>query len=343
MPDQPLALTDGAIALDGAVSVQQRDAGLVPWRMPAGDRALAESPLLQRQFDTAGVRLSFQSDTASLAVDLDPEVGHPAQEAQGQWTVDLLVDGQRHDRQQRPRERTVFTFENLPSGTHRLAVYLPHVSPTLVRGVWIDDDAIAEPAPPRPRWITHGSSITQCGQAEGPSETWPALVGERFGLDHTNLGFGGQCKLDTVMARCIRDMPADCLSLCLGINAMGDYTERTFRQAVLNMILTVRDGHPATPLVVISPIYSPDREADPSPTGMTLQKQRQQIADAVEQLQQRGDAALHYVDGLDLFGADYLDYMPDRLHPDAEGIRLLADNVAEHVMPRFGLEPAAAK
>ena len=64
-----------------------------------------------------------------------------------------------------------------------------------------------------------------------------------------SLGFGGQAVLDESLSRLIRDLPADAISLKLGINVHnhGCHGLRSFGQAVLGAILTIRDGHPTTP------------------------------------------------------------------------------------------------
>ena len=68
-----------------------------------------------------------------------------------------------------------------------------------------------------------------------------------------------------MIARMIRDLPADFLSMKVGINIQGGNTlnERTFRAAIIGFVQIVREKHPDTPFAVISPIYSPPRETTP--------------------------------------------------------------------------------
>jgi len=80
----------------------------------------------------------------------------------------------------------------------------------------------------------------------------------------------------------------------------------------------------------------------PSPNGNTLQRMRHQVADAVEKLRAHGDEHLHYVSGMDIYGPEHLEYMPDELHPSDQGQYPLANGIATRVMPRFGLQPVAA-
>ena len=90
---------------------------------------------------------------------------------------------------------------------------------------------------------------------------------------------------------------------------------RTFRPAVIGFVHIVREKHPDTPLVVISPIFSPPRETTPNAAESTLTQMRVEVAEAVDAMQDRGDTNLHYVDGLDLFGPDLAHLLPDDLHP----------------------------
>ncbi|HEV2123154.1 MAG TPA: GDSL-type esterase/lipase family protein [Chloroflexota bacterium] len=182
--------------------------------------------------------------------------------------------------------------------------------------------------------------MTQCAAAASPTQTWTAIVARERGLNLTCFGFGGQCHIEPMVARLIRDLPADYISLCLGINVYGarSLTARTFRPAVLGFIAIVRERHPDIPLVVISPIVSAPRETEPNQAGLSLALMRQEIAEAVEALRAHGDEALHYVDGLRIFGPDLQHLQPDQVHPDAEGYRVLARNFLREVaVPHFNI------
>jgi lysophospholipase L1-like esterase len=181
----------------------------------------------------------------------------------------------------------------------------------------------------RPRWITYGSSITQCRGAASPTQTWPAIVSQALDYNLTCMGFGGECHLDSMVARTIRDTPADVISLCLGINVYGgaSLSPRTFRPAVIGFVQTIREGHPDTPLIVMSPIVSPPREETANVVGFDLPWMRQEIATAVRTLVDNGDAHIHYVDGLQILGPEHAHLLPDNLHPNAEGYKLMGNNI----------------
>ena len=83
----------------------------------------------------------------------------------------------------------------------------------------------------------------------------------------------------------IRELPPDYLSLKLGINVhnAASMNIRTFRPAVIGFVHIVREKHPDTPLVVISPIFSPPRETTPNAAESTLTQMRVEVAEAVRQ------------------------------------------------------------
>ena len=153
----------------------------------------------------------------------------------------------------------------------------------------------------------------------------------------TSLGYGGQCHADPFIARLIRDLPADFISVKIGINIHGAASlgPRAFRPAVLGTIATIRDGHPHTPFAVCSPIWGHDRETTPNAVGLTLEQMRVEVAEAVEAFKRRGDDHIYYIDGLKLFDESLAEYLPDNLHPDATGYVRLGQNFLKEV---FGVQ-----
>eukprot|EP00747_Dinoflagellata_sp_TGD_P085464 gnl/TRDRNA2_/TRDRNA2_162898_c3_seq2.p1 gnl/TRDRNA2_/TRDRNA2_162898_c3~~gnl/TRDRNA2_/TRDRNA2_162898_c3_seq2.p1 ORF type:complete len:162 (-),score=20.74 gnl/TRDRNA2_/TRDRNA2_162898_c3_seq2:14-499(-) len=140
--------------------------------------------------------------------------------------------------------------------------------------------------------------------------------------------------MDQLMARQIRDMPADCISLKLAINSTTVLSERTFASTVLGFLLTIRDGHPTTPIVIVSPIICPSLEDDVHPADLKLfsflplRQMRRQLADLVSKLQLAGDHHVFYLNGLELFGERDLPNLPDGVHPNGDGYELMGRRFA---------------
>ncbi|MGI5149686.1 GDSL-type esterase/lipase family protein [Plantactinospora sp. CA-294935] len=317
-PDAP-GIWRGSLAWTG------EDGAWQPWRLPPDRVDTAHAPdLVLRARMAAGVRATVRTDATALelrVIALDDEVA----------PVDVLVDGALWRREPLGAGATTSRV-TLPPGTKVVEVWLPQYGEARVGPLILHGATTAEPTGDDGdfRWVTYGSSITQCRTASGPSETWPALVARRLGWDLTCLGFSGECHLDPIAARAIADTRANLISLCLGINVYGrgSFGPRTLAGQVSGFIQTVRDAHPGVPVVVISPITSPSRERLPNAATMTLEDVRGAVGDAVAVLRLRGEARLHLVDGPSVLGPDEAHLLPDGLHPNADGYRLMAERLA---------------
>lgn len=250
-------------------------------------------------------------------------------------------------------EATVIRFELGGDGSRPrpVTLWMPHTDTVEIRDSRAD--AVLEPMPisAQPRWWHHGSSVSQCIEAATPLGVWPVAASRALGVDVTNLGFAANAHLDPFVARAMRDSGADLLSFKIGINIVGGDTmkRRTFIPAVHGFLDTIREGAPSTPILVISPIFCPFHEDLPGPTlrdpvsgeaqgsavpppgidgpPLTLRSVRDILRGIVAQ-RSDSDSALFYLDGLDLFGEDDVDELPDGLHPSPAGYLRMADRFA---------------
>lgn len=317
---------DPRITWQGAISFHTTDDWIMPWRLPYESRGLYPvDALLDRAAMPAGVRISFNSDTTSVLVSMSLKSEDPQ-------FLDVYCDGEMFASLLASEDR--LSVSGLPAGEKLIELWLPQHGEVRISSIQIDDGATISPYDDeRPKWVTYGSSITHCRAAQSPSLTWPAIVAREHGLNLTCLGYGGNCHLEPMVARMIRDLPADFLSMKAGINIYGadSLSIRTFKSAIIGFVNIVREKHPDTPFAIASPIFSPPRETTKNNVDFTLSDMRQEVAEAVEALKAHGDGNVYYVDGLSLFGSDLAHMLPDELHPDAEGYKLLAQNFLNEV------------
>ncbi len=363
--------------LRGALDLERTEHGLLPHRLPARARAQNTNPqLAMAEAQPSGVRLVFR--TAATAVELDtlrtkrdyvgvpsrPDGlydllvdGRPAGQASGTGGNVLTIDMATWDGEVTPGPVGTVRFTGLPAGEKDVEIWLPHNETTEL--VALRTDAPVEPAPDRGRrvWLHHGSSISHGSDAASPTAIWPAIAASLGGVELVNLGFGGSAMLDPFTARAMRDTPADLISVKMGINIVnGDVMRlRAFGPAMHGFLDTIRDGHPDTPLLVVSPIHCAIHEDTTGPTApdlseiskgrllfaamgdpaekaagkLTLGVIREELARIVRQ-RAADDPNLHYLDGLDLYGeSDAAGLpLPDHVHPDAATHR--------HIGERFG-------
>jgi hypothetical protein len=341
MEESPLDLMNGAIAWEGAVSVEVTAEGVHPWRLPWRELELFHPGVVSRAASPSGVRMTFLSDTTQLRLEVMP--GKTGQWFGDDWTWDVLADGKLMQRVTQKCDQSIVSFDwsgkdGGASGKPRLVeLYLPsQYLPVKVKKAWIGRSATAKRwTDERARFVAYGSSITHAKEAAGPSETWAAIVARRCDMHLTNLGFGGNEHLEPSIARVISDLPAAGIMLCVGGNVWGvaSMSERTYRGAVIGMVEIIRAKKPMTPMVVFSCVRLPAEEDKPNVLGLKLSDYRQMTREATELLQRRGDSHLHFFNGLELFGGESDPYDVDRVHPDAQGQRLIAQRFEERVMP----------
>jgi len=370
--------------LRGALDLEQTERGLLPHRLPAWARTqYDDGQLTMVESQPSGVRLVFSSRATVVELETLPTkrnyVGAPSRP---DGVYDVLVDGQLVAQasvaggdvvtidlvtgatETRRGESATLRFDGLADVPKTVEIWLPHDETTEL--VALRTDAPVEPVPTSRRvWLHHGSSISHGSNATHPTGTWPALAAADARVELINLGFGGSALLQPFIARTIRDTPADLISLKLGINVVNAdaLRLRTFTPAVHGALDTIRDGHPDTPLLVISPILCPIHEDTPGPTGwdlsalaegrlrfvatgnadeipagkLTLSVIRTELARIISQ-RAAADPHLHHLDGRVLYGeADNAVHpLPDDLHPDAATHGIMAERFVHHAFAAKG-------
>lgn len=366
--------------IHGAVELESTAHGILPHRLPAWARAQCGDPQLAMvEAQPAGVRLVFTTAASALElVTLPTKRVYRGMPPRPDGVYDLVVDGELAAQARAPGgkvlaidvalgtvneemgEAQVLRFTGLPARVKTVELWLPHDETTELLGLRADAPLAPLPASGKRRWLHHGSSISQGSNAAHPSGTWPAVAAARAGVDLLNLGFGGSAVLDPFVARTMRDLPADLISIKIGINLVNlDLMRlRAFGPAVHGFLDTIREGHPGTPLLVMSPIFCPIHETTPGPTmvdgkalskgqlrfrttaseaevrqgKLTLAVIREQLKEIVGERAQF-DAAIYYLDGRELYGPEDNARLPlpDELHPDAQAQRLIGERFNEKV------------
>ena len=238
------------------------------------------------------------------------------------------------------------TFTNLGTELKEIEIWLPAGAMVEVRKISADRAILAPTPSSAKKWVHYGSSISQCAETDRPLDIWSVHASRLLGLDIRNLGLAGEAHVDGFVARTIAATPADFISLKLGINVVnGDsMRERTFIPAIHNFLDTIREKKATTPILVISPIYCPFHEENPGPTligdsGLTSMVRPPALAagalnlpkirEILERIvHERADENLYFMSGLELFNEGDVALMPDLLHPNSDGYRLMGERFA---------------
>ncbi|MFD0584940.1 GDSL-type esterase/lipase family protein [Dactylosporangium darangshiense] len=366
------------LRVDGALDLEPTARGVRPRRLPAWTRPQLPDALFDLVAQsTAGVRIALRTDATVIELTLHvTQVELPSGRTLPA-VLDLVVNGEVTHRQTAaggdvlrimwgssdvdivPGTTETIRFTGLLRGDKDVEIWLPQAAACDL--VSLAADAPIHPATTSiaPRWVHYGSSISHCVEADGPTGTWPAVAAAKANLRLTDLGFSGNAMLDPFVARTIRDLPADLISLKIGANIVADATmrQRTFLPAVHGFLDTIRDGHPSTPIVVISPISCPPLENRPGPimsahprpqeatetdTGALTMSAVRELLHGIVQDRTATDAALSYVDGRALLGPDETGDLHDGIHPNAAAYRRMGGRFVS-LLGLVDLQPGQAR
>ncbi|WP_029896020.1 GDSL-type esterase/lipase family protein [Nocardia brasiliensis] len=371
--------------LCGVLDVEHTADGLLPHRFPAAARKqFPDDYLATVEAQPAGVRLAFRTEATGIELDALPtRAFYPGVPAPAAGVYELLVDGRPAGNAAVPGTGRLVDMTtqavvaadaaagtlrfDLPAGAKDIEIWLPHTETAALVALRTNAPVRPAAADGRKVWLHHGSSISHGSNADRPTATWPALAAARGGVSLRNLSLRGNCLLDPFVARTIRDTPADLISLKLGINLVSSdvMRVRAFTPTVHGFLDTIRDGHPDTPLLVVSPLLCPIHEDTPGPGALDFDGQRvrfRALGDPAERangkltlnvvrdelvriVEQRAadDANLHYLDGRLLYGEqDFAELpLPDQLHPDPATHRRIGERFADLAFGASGpLAPA---
>jgi lysophospholipase L1-like esterase len=299
------------------VAYPRCDPGPAGLRLPADTRASAALPV--------GVRVELVGEPDELEIDYETATSELGFRGPGAGTHFALFRGTR---------RIADAKALLGKGTLRLAagsgpepavVYLPEGMRPVVLALRGIGGAIA-PAPPRPRWICYGDSIAEGWCASEPAGAWPHLLAREQGLDVVNLGYAGSARGEIASAEEIAAHPAELLTIAHGTNCWTrtPHSAGMFAEGLRAFLDIVREGHPHTPIVALSPILRADAESTPNRLGATLADLRAAFEAVVAERRAAGDAAIQLVPGLPLVARERF---PDGIHPDDLGHAQLAQGL----------------
>lgn len=345
--------------------------GLVPQRLPRWAQFQHNDPLLRSMVKfPAGVALRFSTTADSVTLTIltqtaqvdgaptpaPPElaVTLPGATPDDAWQVAsttqiprgevaIVDDAGRLVQRVRAEPSTItLPLPERVAGT-AVEILLPHNCVVELFSLTADAPVLPVPHDDRLRWTHYGSSISHGLEVPSPTETWPSAVALSEGWALQSLAFAGGAHLDPFVARTIRDLPADLITLKVGINLINADTmrERALLPALHGFLDTIREGNSA-PIVLMSAISCPAledaagpsvnrdgrtaparRELESDDGALTLSRTRAVLLD-VWQRRREADPDLFFLDGQTLFGAGDVHLAPDGLHPNPAGHELMA-------------------
>ncbi len=276
----------------------------------------------------AGVRLELVGDAEAVDIAYRTTSGNLGYRGDG---AGITFSVWRGDRKVWEEEAVLGDgLVRLPLGSARpedpAIIYLPEGMRPLIRSLTAVSGEI-RPAPAQPRWIAYGDSSTQGWVASGPSQGWAAIAGRIARVDLINMGYAAAARGEIVSAEHIAELRADIITIAYGASCWTrtPHSVGMVTEGLWGFLEVVRQGHPTTPIVVISPVLRPEAEDMPNRLGASLGDIRHAIEMVTRDRIVCGDSTLALVTGRTIINAGHL---ADGIHPGDEGHQRIATTVA---------------
>ncbi|MBR2043643.1 MAG: hypothetical protein IJ946_04820 [Clostridia bacterium] len=163
--------------------------------------------------------------------------------------------------------------------------------------------------------VFYGSSITHGAAASRPGNTYCAMIAQKLGVDHINLGFSGNAKGEKEIARYISQLKMSAFVLDYHHNA---YDLKHLHDTHYNFYKTVRLKNPFIPIVIVTaPSVNPDDTWVSG--GVKI------IQETYRRAKEEGDKYVYFVDGCHLFDGEWKESCTvDGTHPNDLGFMRMA-------------------
>jgi lysophospholipase L1-like esterase len=311
------------------------------WRLSARSKDSFPKEVWNLAQDSAGGRIRFRTDSSTVALRL--EWPHPPGMRNmhffGQSGVDLYIADTYWgtavpDKDAAPGKiYEHIYFKGQPRVMRDITIYLALYSPVRVLEVGLDENSATDFPPPfavaKPV-VFYGTSITQGGCASRPGMSYQAILGRQLKINHVNLGFSGNGKGESAVARAVAEIDAAAFVLDF---AQNNPDVDSLAQVYDPFIAILRERHPVTPIIAITPIYA----ASEASGSQRNEQMRALIRKVVSRRIASGDTYLQLVEGTDLLGTSRADGLVDGTHPNDLGFQWMADGLAQRLRKALGL------
>lgn len=170
--------------------------------------------------------------------------------------------------------------------------------------------------------LYYGSSVTQGGCASRPGNSYQSIISHDINADYINLGFSGSAKGEDAMADYLASLDVSLFVCDYDYNAP---TSEYLRKTHLPLYKKYREKNPNTPIIFVSASKSYYQYED-------LIKRKQVVFDTYMYAKENGDKNVSFIDGYTMFGGRYRDvYTVDGSHPNDAGFLRMADVIGREI------------
>lgn len=317
----------------GAIQMVQKEDGIHFCRFTQEQTQL-EHPYVSFALDlkhwaTAGIRLSFRTDSTTLGLRADMTVGS----GRGYYALDVVVNGtllggpDNFSQLDLPDDYTVIKPErgahevsfDLGHGEKDVCIHLPWGACTVLQELSLDDGASFIPQLPSKKLLAFGDSITQGYDTLRPSHHHVSRLGLALDAAVYNKALGGAVSFPE-LARAKDPFDPDYILVAYGTNDWSKITLEDFLARYRALLEAIHTNYPSAQVFLITPIWRKDCE-QPKPFG-PFHSVEQHIRTLAADY-----PGYHVIPGYDLVPHDSSFFADLRLHPNDAGFDYYFNNL----------------
>jgi lysophospholipase L1-like esterase len=192
----------------------------------------------------------------------------------------------------------------------------------------------ALPVRPDQPIVVYGTSIAQGACASRPGMAWTSILGRKMDRPLINLAFSGNGRLEKEVVELVNEIDAkvfilDCLpNLTIRPGSELAVTAEEVRSRILTSVKSIREKHPATPIVLAEHAGYTDEELNPQSKNF-YQEVNEILKNAFAQLKSEGIENLYLISKKD-FNQD-IETTVDGTHQTDLGMMRYAEGYEKHL------------
>lgn len=217
-----------------------------------------------KTFATAGVKLSFRTDSPKLSLKITTSHANSRQF----YALDVYVNGKFLDDIRNYEELELmrkYTLQEFPCGEREkefalgegekdVTIYLPWNLKTVINEILLADGASITPLRSEKTLLCFGDSITMGHDALHTPRRYTAQLANYLGYAEINKGIGGE-HFPPALATMKDDFIPDLITVAYGTNDWRHTDIETFKKTSRAFFANLRQTYPDTPIYAIAPIW----------------------------------------------------------------------------------------
>lgn len=327
-----------------AVSFTSEGAYLARYLPAEKESCIANGRNASRLDATAGMRLSFVTDSPCLALGVTIEA-----ELKDRAAIDVKVDGRYLGSIANFTENGKALFPDgtvktvgercypmgafrkefdLGDGEKTVTVYLTYPAKTVVSELSLSDGAFVRPYRPKLRHLIYGDSITHGYTADYPSNTYIARLDDALDAESFHKGIDGGTYFAPIAAAA-PERAYDLVTVAYGTNDWDRVPFDTFAKESSEFLSTLASRYPTAKIYVLTPTWRADCATKQRPKG-AMSDYRDFLAAECEK-----HPNMRVIHCVNFIPHDPELFEDKRLHPNDTGFAYYAEKLIEAIKADF--------